>query len=99
MPSGPATILGGLPVIAEVRFRRDYFGECDADVLGLYWMKRDGTAGKAIPEHMYDRMPDYWEADVIEAVSEHLAYEQWEREQLGALAAVLALISMSGRVT
>jgi hypothetical protein len=91
MLSGPATILGGLPVIADVSFTRDYYGECDADVECLYWMKRDGSKGKPIPEHMYDRLPDYWQADVIESVSEHLAHEQWEREQLALLSLIIAL--------
>lgn len=87
MPFGPATILGGLPVIAEVLFTRGdgWTTDDDADVVGVFWMKRDGTAGKPVPQHMLDRAEkvcSWWESDVIEAVSEHLAHEQWEREQL-----------------
>lgn len=94
VPSGPASILGGLPVIADVTFSRGdgWVTDDTADVDCLYWMKRDGSKGKPIPEHMYDRLPDYWECDVIEAVTDHLCYQQWERQQLGALAMILVLV-------
>ncbi|WP_037500567.1 hypothetical protein [Sphingomonas jaspsi] len=100
MPSGPATILGGLPVIADVWFTRGdgWSTDDDAGVDTLYWMKRDGSKGKPLPEHMYDRLEKsdpYWECGVTEAVFDHLAHEQWERQQIGALAAIIALIRMA----
>ena len=80
MPEGPATVLGGLPVIAEVWFSGpDYFGEYDAGVDNLYWQKRDGSRGKPLSDKVMERInkrDPYWESDVIEAVSDHLLYEQ-----------------------
>lgn len=90
MPQAPVTILGGLPVIAECSFGvddspicgRDYWSEVDA----LYWQKRDGTAGKEVSQTIYDKLDKYdtyWEASVIEQVSDYLAYEQYrEKEEL-----------------
>lgn len=97
MPSGPASILGGLPVIADVWYTRGdgWTTDDDAGVDCLYWMKRDGSKGKPLPEHMYDRLhksDPYWECDVVEAVTDHLCYEQWEREQIGALAMFIAIV-------
>ncbi len=85
MAEGPATILGGLPVIAEVWFTRGdgWATDDDAGVTALYWVKKDGTKGKEVPESIYERCAkadDYWECDVIDAVSDHIAYEQWCRE-------------------
>jgi hypothetical protein len=86
MPGGPATILGGLPVWAEVSFYKGdgWTTDDDADVDGLFWLKRDGTKGAPISQKVMDRVEKepYWECDVIESVSEHLAHEQYEREQL-----------------
>ncbi len=80
MPEGPCTILGGLPVIAEVWFTRGdgWTTDDDAGVDALYWIKRDGTKGKPVPQSIYDRLEKkdpYWEGDVTLAVSEHLSYE------------------------
>lgn len=85
MPEGPATILGGLPVIAEVWFTRGdgWMTDDDAGVDALYWVKRDGTKGKEVPKSVYDRLEKsdpYWHCEVTDQVSEHLAYEQWCRE-------------------
>lgn len=86
MPSGPATILGGLPVIAEVWFSGpDYQGEYNAGVDGLYWQRRDGTAGSQLSEKVMSRLPDYWQGDVIEQVSDYLAmrdYVEQDKVQL-----------------
>lgn len=85
MPEGPATILGGLPVIAEVSYYRGdgWSTDDDAEVDALYWRKRDGSKGKPLPQHIIDRAEakdPYWHCDVIEAVSDHLAHEAWERQ-------------------
>lgn len=85
MPGGPATILGGLPVWAEVWFSRGdgWMTDDDAGVDSLHWLKRDGTKGAEVSQKVYDRVEakdPYWECDVTQAVSEHLAYEQYERE-------------------
>lgn len=83
MAEAPVTILGGLPVIAQVSFSRDYWtGECDADVDDLFWMKRDGSKGKSIPQHLFDKATaDYKNADIIEQVVDHLAYADREDEE------------------
>lgn len=84
MPEGPATILGGLPVVAEVWFTRGdgWTTDDDAGVDALYWQKKDGSKGKELPQSIWDRLDkiDYWECDVIDAVSDYLAYEQYQRE-------------------
>lgn len=89
MPEAPVTILGGLPVIAEVSFSRDYWtGESDADVDDLCWMKRDGSKGKSIPQHLFDKATaDYKSADIIEQVVDHLAYADKDGEP-GAMVAL-----------
>lgn len=83
MPTGPCTVMGGLPLIADVSFTRDFYGDVDADVDQLYWMKRDGSKGAPVSEAFMEKLNkrhEWWEADVTEQVSEHLAYEQAERE-------------------
>lgn len=82
MPFGPCTIKGGLPVIAEVSFTRDYWGEDDASVEALYWCKRDGSRGAKVSQKVFDEaLSDMCaECDIIEAVSDHLAHEQWLAE-------------------
>lgn len=84
MPSGPATILGGLPVIAEVWFSGpDYQGEYDAGVDGLYWQRSDGSAGSPLSEKIMKRLPDYWQGDVLEQVSDYLAMRDYvERDKV-----------------
>lgn len=83
MPEAPVTVLGGLPLIAEVWFTRGdgWCTDDDAGVDALYWRKRDGSKGKEVSQKIYDRLEKadtYWEASVTEQVSEHLAYEEWE---------------------
>lgn len=55
----PVRICGGLPVIAEVFFDQDYWGEHDATVEAIYWMKKDGTAGSQVSQKVYDRAEKY----------------------------------------
>lgn len=81
MPLGPCTVLGGLPVVAEVWFSGpNYQGEYDAGVDTLFWQTKDSwndptKHGKALSNKVMDRLPDYWEADVIEQVSDWLAHK------------------------
>lgn len=81
---GPATILGGLPVIAEVWYTRGdgYSTDDDCGVDALYWQKRDGSKGAPLPQKIWDRLDkiDYWEADVCEAVFDYLSYQKWCEE-------------------
>lgn len=79
----PATILGGLPVIADVAFGKDPdgpwgWGDAWAEVQALFWMKRNGTAGKPIPQHVYDRAEKYDPgfASLTEQVSDHFACQE-----------------------
>jgi hypothetical protein len=84
MPSGPATILGGLPVIADVSFGYDsYAMEHWADVGEIYWQKRNGEKGKPIPQHLRDRAEKYdpYFSTVIEQVQDHLIMEQARDDQ------------------
>lgn len=85
----PATILGGLPVIAEVAFGKDAdgpwgWGEYWAEVEGLYWQKRDGSKGARLPATLYDRAEKYDPGfcDLTTNVSDDMAAEQSEQERL-----------------
>lgn len=73
----PVSIMGGLPVIAEVWFSGpDYWGEYDAGVDALYWRNRDGSRGKEVSEAIYDRChkhDDYWQAYVTEQANDWLS--------------------------
>lgn len=84
-----ASILGGLPVIAEISFGKDsdtpngpgeYWSEVDA----LYWCKRDGTAGKPISDRLWERAEKYdpYFCALIEGVCDELAYEASEKRRL-----------------
>lgn len=73
----PATVLGGLPVVAEVWFSGpDYEGEYDAGCDGLYWPKRDGTRGAPLSEKVMARVEkeSFWDAYVIEQANDWLGY-------------------------
>jgi hypothetical protein len=83
-----ATILGGLPVMAEVWFTRGdgYYTDdgYNAGVDGLYWLTRAGKRGKALPQSIMDRLEKkdpYWQASVTEQVSEALAYESYQEKE------------------
>lgn len=78
-----ATILGGLPVIADVSFGHDGFtGEYYSEVSQLYWVKKDGSPGKALPQHIKDKAEKYDPsfASLTENVSEMLAHEANENK-------------------
>lgn len=90
----PATILGGLPVIAVICSGKDgdtpegpgeYWSEVDA----LYWRKRNGTKGKPLPQHIIDRAEkyDYAFCNLIEGVFEEESYERWAEAHPEAAAA------------
>lgn len=82
--TGRGTILGGLPVIAEVDWGTDYWGEGYADISQIYWIKHDGSKGKPIPQKVFDRAENYdsYFSSLIEQLSEQCAHEQYERERL-----------------
>lgn len=72
----PVTVLGGLPVIADVWFSGpDYFGEYDAGVNELFWRKSDGSKGKPLPPRIMGRVEreNYWEANVTEQANDWLS--------------------------
>lgn len=75
MPRVEATILGGLPIIADVSFGRDYWGEYWAEVDAIYWRRRDGTAGKQISDKVRDRAEKYdpYFGGLIEQANDFLA--------------------------
>ncbi len=79
MPEVPVTILGGLPVIADVWFSRGdgWMTDDDAGVNALYWRKKDGSKGAPVSQAILGRLDKmaHWEADVTEQASEWLAYE------------------------
>jgi len=85
MPLAPVTILGGLPVVAEVWFTRGdgWTIDDDAGVDTLYWHTKhsydDPTKhGKQVPQSIYDRLEkadSYWEASVTEQASDWLNYK------------------------
>jgi len=74
---GRGTILGGLPVIAEVSWGTDYWGEGYAEIEQIYWMKRDGTKGKPISRKVFDRAEIYdsYFCSLVEQLSEQAAHE------------------------
>jgi hypothetical protein len=87
MPEGPATVLGGLPVIAVCTFGKDSDtpngpGEYWAEVDTLHWRKRDGSKGAEVSLKVYDRLEKldpYWQCNVTDQVSDWLTYQQGER--------------------
>ncbi|MCK9361767.1 hypothetical protein M0Q28_06125 [Patescibacteria group bacterium] len=75
--TGRGAILGGLPVIAEVSWGTDYWGEGYAEIEQIYWMKRDGTKGKPISQKIFDRAEIYdsYFSCLVEQLSEQAAHE------------------------
>jgi hypothetical protein len=72
----PVTVLGGLPVIADVWFSGpDYWGEYDAGVDGLYWRKNDGSKGKPLSAKVMEKIEreSYWDAHVTEQANDWLS--------------------------
>lgn len=81
MAIGRGTILGGLPVFAEVSFGHDGFtGEGWAEVEHIYWVKKNDKPGKEIPDHIRDRAEKYdsYFCNLTEQVSDYLAYSDPE---------------------
>ena len=85
----PVRILGGLVLMAEVDFPvYQTFGvdpsgwNPDPSVNCLYWQRRDGSIGNPVSDNVMEkiRRKDYWDADVIEQVSDALAHEKWLNE-------------------
>jgi len=73
----PCTILGGLPVIANVWYTRGdgYITDDDAGVDEVFWRKRDGSRGKEVSKAVYDRLEKYdkwWQAAVTEQANDWL---------------------------
>lgn len=86
MPLCPVTILGGLPVLADVWFSSGggWQSDGDAGVDALYWRKRDGTKGAEVSTKIYDRLDKepYWQADVTEQANDWLGCrERKERKE------------------
>lgn len=77
MPRVDATILGGLPVIADISFGYDSLNNEHWTEVAIYWRKRDGTAGKEISLHLRDKAERYdpYFSDLIERANESLAHE------------------------
>lgn len=82
---GVGTILGGLPIIAKVAFGKDAdgpwgYGEYWSEVEAIYWVKRNGTKGKEIPQHIFDRAEKYdpYFCSLTEHLSECAAHEAAE---------------------
>jgi len=85
-----ASILGGLPIIAEVAFGYDSWNmEHWAEVEGIFWRKRDGTKGKAISQALRDRAEKYdpYFSNLIEYINEEMAYEK-ESEECRSLSSI-----------
>lgn len=87
--SGVGTILGGLPVFVEINSGKDADtpngpGEYWASVEEIYWLKRDGTKGSAIPQAVLDRAEkyDYGFCNLIENIFETLAAEQSDHKMV-----------------
>lgn len=79
--TGFGTILGGLPIIADVDWGTDYWGEGYAEIEAIYWMKKDGTKGKPIPPKVFDRaeLYDSYFSSLIEQLSRAAAHESDEQ--------------------
>lgn len=79
--TGFGTILGGLPIIADVDWGTDYWGEGYAEIEAIYWMKKDGTKGKPIPQKVFDRaeLYDSYFSSLIEQLSDAAAHESDEQ--------------------
>jgi hypothetical protein len=71
------TVLGGLPVVAEVWFSGpNLCGEYDSGCDGLYWQKRDGTRGRELSQQLMERIgkiDPYWESHVTEQANDWLS--------------------------
>lgn len=82
---GPSTMLGGLPIWLEVFYTRGDGWETDDDydVTGVYWLKKDGTKGKHVPQHMIERaerLDDYWHVDAFDRMCDNLQPDPGDEE-------------------
>lgn len=87
LASGVGTILGGLPVWADIASGKDPDGpwgpgEYWSEVQTLYWVKRDGSKGKELPQHIVDRAEnyDYGFCNLIESIFDQLSHESWLKQ-------------------
>jgi len=87
MTWAPATILGGLPVWADVHWGKDAdtpngAGDYWAEVEDICWRKRDGSRGKSITQKVWERAENYdcYFCHTIEEVEDYLDHQTRERE-------------------
>lgn len=85
---GAGRILGGLPVYAYIDCGKDADtpngpGEYWAEVRSLHWLKKNGTPGKELPQHIIDRAEkyDYGFCDLTMEIADNLAADAWEKAQ------------------
>lgn len=83
------TILGIFPVVAEVNCGwsestpysdAEYYSEVEA----IYWQRRDGSKGKEIPVHIWERAYeyDYMFCDLMESGFDELAYRDHQEKEM-----------------
>ena len=90
--SGRGTILGGLPVWADVYYGKyadtpNGPGEDWAKIKDIYWLKRNGQKGGSLPQKVVDRARryDHYFCDLIEQVFEYSCFEKEQIETLTSL--------------
>lgn len=87
--TGPGTILGGLPIIATVRWTYDdWTNEHDFEIESICWLKRNGEAGKPVSQSVLDRAEkhDPYFCNLNEQLSEQAAHEAAEaRGEVGQM--------------
>lgn len=85
------TILGGLPAFATVSWGKDAdtpngAGEYWSEVEDLQWVRKDGTPGKSLPEHLFNKAlnygNDYQGCDIIEQVEGAMNHERSQQEEM-----------------
>lgn len=82
-------ILGGLPIMAKINCwmsEGTWLSDAEfySEVEKIFWMKRDGTPGKEIPEHLYERAEeyDYMFSDLMEYGFHWLAMQDHEEKEM-----------------
>lgn len=80
----PATILGGLPIIVQMSFSRGdgWTTDDDFEVVGIFWIKRDGTRGKPVSQKIWDRAEkeDFLFCGLYEQVNDWIDEKQSQTE-------------------
>ena len=79
MHDAPVTVLG-LPLVAVVSSSYDaHTGESDAEVVELYWRRRDGSRGKHVSDKVWDKIESttWGLCGIIEQVCDHAGYENY----------------------